>query len=70
MDCKNAKALFRLGQAYGALNFYDQAIVSFKKALEIFPNEKKFLIELKKIEHAQKQYLIIEKKMCSKMLTY
>lgn len=70
MDCNNVKALFRLGQAYGSLNFYDQAILSFKKALEIFPNDKTFSIELKKIENAQKQYLIIEKKMCSKMLSY
>lgn len=35
----NAKALFRQGQAYMALNDVDAAVKSFKKALELEPND-------------------------------
>lgn len=70
MDCKNGKALFRLGQAYGTLNYYDKAVIYYKRALEVVPNNKNIIIELNKIKQAQRQYLIIEKKIYSKMFSF
>lgn len=67
IDCDNGKAFFRLGQAYGSLNYHDKAIKYLKQALEVIPNEKNIINELKKIEQAQKHYLILEKKLYSKM---
>jgi len=69
VDCDNGKALYRLGQAYGSLNLHDKAIKYYKRALEVIPNEKNIAIELKKVEHAQKQYHIIERKIYSKMFS-
>lgn len=67
VDCNNEKALFRLGRAYASLNYYDKAIICYKRALKIVPNEKNIIIELKSVEKAQRQYLIIEKRIYSKM---
>ncbi|VVC39854.1 Hypothetical protein CINCED_3A008868 [Cinara cedri] len=66
-DCNNGKAFFRLGQAYGSLNHFNKAITYYKKALEVIPNEKYILLELKRIEQAQNQYLLFEKQIYSKM---
>ncbi|XP_021738478.1 peptidyl-prolyl cis-trans isomerase CYP40-like [Chenopodium quinoa] len=38
-DEDNAKALFRQGQAHMALNDIDAAVISFKKALDLEPND-------------------------------
>jgi len=67
IDRNNGKALFRLGKAYGSLNNYEKAIKYFKQALDIFPDEKNILIELKKVKQAQKQYLATEKILYSRM---
>lgn len=69
IDCNSGKALFRLGQAYGSLNYYDKAIIYYKQALEVIPNDKHIIIELKKVEQDQKKYLVIEKKIYSKMFS-
>ncbi|XP_050521158.1 peptidyl-prolyl cis-trans isomerase D-like isoform X2 [Daktulosphaira vitifoliae] len=69
LESGNVKALFRIGQAYGALNHYSSAIKYFKRALELVPHNKKILAELMKIEKAQKQYLVIEKKIYAKMFS-
>lgn len=67
MDCNNGKAIFRLGQAHGSLNNFENAIKYYKQVLEIFPEDKTILIELKKVKLAQKQYLVTEKILYSKM---
>lgn len=69
LEPNNIKALFRIGQAYGALNHYSSAIKYFKQALELDPNDKKIQAELMKIEKAQRQYLVIEKKLYAKMFS-
>lgn len=69
LDCNNGKALFRLGKAFGSLRNYEKAIKYYKQALDIFPDEKNILIELKKVKQAQKQYLVMEKKLYSKMFS-
>ncbi|KAI8542205.1 hypothetical protein RHMOL_Rhmol08G0119900 [Rhododendron molle] len=56
----NVKALFRQGQAYMALNDVDAAVESFKKALELEPNDggiKKELAAAKKREWSNFQPL-------------
>lgn len=69
VDCNNGKALFRLGEAYGSLNYHEKAIKYYKQALEIVPNDKNILIQLKNVEKAQKQYILIEKKLYSKLFS-
>lgn len=69
LDCNNGKALFRLGKAFSSLKNYEKAIKYYKQALDIFPDEKNILIELKKVKQAQKQYLVTEKKLYSKMFS-
>nr|GMC83358.1 peptidyl-prolyl cis-trans isomerase CYP40-like [Ipomoea batatas]GMC87599.1 peptidyl-prolyl cis-trans isomerase CYP40-like [Ipomoea batatas] len=63
----NAKALFRQGQAHMALNDIDAAVESFKKALELEPNDggirKELAAAKKKIADRRDQ----EKKACVKM---
>ncbi|EPS67859.1 hypothetical protein M569_06915, partial [Genlisea aurea] len=63
----NAKALFRQGQAYVALNEIDGAVDSFRKALEFEPNDgairKEFAAAKKKIAGRREQ----ERKAFSKM---
>ncbi|XP_057419231.1 peptidyl-prolyl cis-trans isomerase CYP40-like [Lotus japonicus] len=63
----NAKALFRKGQAYMALNDIDGAVESFKKALELEPNDggikKEFAAARKKVADRRDQ----EKKAYAKM---
>lgn len=67
MDSYNGKAFYCLGQAYGSLNFYDKSIQYYKQALKVVPNNKIIITALKKIERAQKQYLVKERKIYSKM---
>ncbi|XP_061352813.1 peptidyl-prolyl cis-trans isomerase CYP40-like [Gastrolobium bilobum] len=66
-DGDNAKALFRKGQAFMALNDLDAAVESFKKALELEPNDggikKEFAAARKKVADRRDQ----EKKAYSKM---
>lgn len=69
IDCNNGKAFFRLGQAYGLLNFYDKAIIYYKKALEVIPNDKNIIIELQRVKQNQKKYLVIERNFYSKMFS-
>uniref|UniRef100_A0A2S2PAY3 peptidylprolyl isomerase n=1 Tax=Schizaphis graminum TaxID=13262 RepID=A0A2S2PAY3_SCHGA len=69
IDCNNGKALFRLGKAFGSLNNHEKAIKYYKQALDIFPDDKNILTELKKVKQAQKQYLVMEKKLYSKMFS-
>ncbi|XP_050441488.1 peptidyl-prolyl cis-trans isomerase D [Adelges cooleyi] len=69
LESNNVKALFRIGQDYGALNYYSSAIKYLKQALEIVPTEKKILAELIKVEKAQKQYLAVERKRYAKMFS-
>ncbi|EPS66850.1 hypothetical protein M569_07925, partial [Genlisea aurea] len=63
----NAKALFRRGQAYVALNDIDNAVESFKKALELEPNDgaikKEFAAAKQKIRDRRNQ----ERKAYAKM---
>eukprot|EP00262_Sarcandra_glabra_P011310 TRINITY_DN27160_c0_g1_i1.p1 TRINITY_DN27160_c0_g1~~TRINITY_DN27160_c0_g1_i1.p1 ORF type:complete len:378 (-),score=89.36 TRINITY_DN27160_c0_g1_i1:358-1491(-) len=63
----NVKALFRQGQAYMALNDIDAAVESFKKALELEPNDggikKELAVAKRKIADRRDQ----EKKAYSKM---
>lgn len=63
----NAKALFRRGQAYMALNDVDAAVESFKKALELEPNDggikKELAAAMKKIADRRDR----ERKAYSKM---
>ncbi|KAK9136094.1 hypothetical protein Syun_015424 [Stephania yunnanensis] len=63
----NVKALFRQGQAYMALNDVDSAVLSFKKALDLEPNDggikKELSIAKKKIADRRDQ----ERKAYSKM---
>lgn len=63
----NAKALFRQGQAHVALNDIDAAVESFKKALELEPNDgaikKEFAAAKKRIADRRDQ----ERKAYSKM---
>ncbi|OIV93763.1 hypothetical protein TanjilG_07666 [Lupinus angustifolius] len=66
-DGDTAKALFRKGQAYMALNDLDNALESFKKALDLEPNDggikKEFAAAKKKVADRRDQ----EKKAYSKM---
>ncbi|XP_075501719.1 peptidyl-prolyl cis-trans isomerase CYP40-like [Primulina tabacum] len=66
-DENNAKALFRQGQAYVALNDIDAAVESFKKALELEPNDgaikKEFASAKKRISDRRNQ----ERKAFAKM---
>ncbi|RZC11586.1 Peptidyl-prolyl cis-trans isomerase CYP40 isoform A [Glycine soja] len=54
-DGDNAKALFRKGQAYMLLNDLDAAVESFKKALELEPNDggikKEYATARRKVRH-------------------
>ncbi|CAH9124329.1 unnamed protein product [Cuscuta epithymum] len=63
----NAKALFRQGQAHLALNDIDSAVESFKKALELEPNDagikKELAVAKKKIADRREQ----EKRAYSKL---
>lgn len=63
----NAKALFRQGQANMALNDIDAAVESFKKALQLEPNDggikKELAVAVKKINNRRDE----EKKRYSKM---
>ncbi|KAF5444032.1 hypothetical protein F2P56_036539 [Juglans regia] len=63
----NVKALFRQGQAYMALNDIDAAVESFKKALDLEPNDagikREFFAAKKKIADRRNQ----ERKAYSKM---
>ncbi|KAK8367544.1 hypothetical protein V6Z12_A02G192800 [Gossypium hirsutum] len=63
----NVKAFFRQGQAYMALNDIDSAVESFKKALDLEPNDggikKELAAARKKIAHRRDQ----EKKAYSRM---
>ncbi|XP_057782980.1 peptidyl-prolyl cis-trans isomerase CYP40-like [Salvia miltiorrhiza] len=63
----NAKALFRQGQAHVALNDIDAAVESFRKALELEPNDgaikKEFAAAKKKVADRRNQ----ERKAYSKM---
>ncbi|KAK6946153.1 Cyclophilin-type peptidyl-prolyl cis-trans isomerase domain [Dillenia turbinata] len=63
----NVKALFRQGQAYMALNDIDAAVESFKKALDLEPNDggikKEFAVAKKKIANRREQ----EKKAYQRM---
>ncbi|CAN6544254.1 unnamed protein product [Malus baccata var. baccata] len=63
----NVKALFRQGQAYMALNDVDAAVESFKKALDLEPNDagikKEYAVAKKKIADRHDK----EKKAYSKM---
>ncbi|CAA3008883.1 peptidyl-prolyl cis-trans isomerase CYP40 [Olea europaea subsp. europaea] len=65
----NAKALFRQGQAHMALNDIDAAVESFKKALDLEPNDgaikKEFTAAKKKIADRRNQ----ERKAFAKMFT-
>ncbi|KAL2512184.1 Peptidyl-prolyl cis-trans isomerase CYP40 [Abeliophyllum distichum] len=65
----NAKALFRQGQAHMALNDIDAAVESFKKALDLEPNDgaikKEFTAAKKKIADRLNQ----ERKAFAKMFT-
>lgn len=70
IDPNNGKALFRLGQAYGSLNLHENGIKYYKQALKVIPHDKKISIELKKIKQAQKKYLIVEKKLYSRMFSF
>ncbi|XP_028071463.1 peptidyl-prolyl cis-trans isomerase CYP40-like isoform X1 [Camellia sinensis] len=57
----NVKALFRQGQAYMALNDIDAAIESFKKALELEPNDagiKKELAAAKKKTRSGEKHIL------------
>ncbi|CAI9786333.1 unnamed protein product [Fraxinus pennsylvanica] len=64
----NAKALFRQGQAYMALNDIDAAVESLKKALDLEPNDgaikKEFTAAKKKIADRRNQ----ERKAFAKMV--
>ncbi|WVZ25772.1 hypothetical protein V8G54_004316 [Vigna mungo] len=66
-DGANAKALFRKGQAYMLLNDLDSAVESFKKALELEPNDggikKEYATARKKVADRRDR----EKKAYSKM---
>ncbi|KAK7386465.1 hypothetical protein VNO78_26711 [Psophocarpus tetragonolobus] len=66
-DGDNAKALFRKGQAYMLLNDLDAAVESFKKALELEPNDggikKEYATARRKVADRRDQ----EKKAYSKM---
>ncbi|XP_020221199.1 peptidyl-prolyl cis-trans isomerase CYP40 [Cajanus cajan] len=66
-DGDNAKALFRKGQAYMFLNDLDSAVESFKKALELEPNDggikKEYATARRKVADRRDQ----EKKAYSKM---
>ncbi|KAK7331114.1 hypothetical protein VNO77_25328 [Canavalia gladiata] len=66
-DGDNAKALFRKGQAYMALNDLDAAVESFKKALELEPNDggikREYAIARRRVADRRDQ----EKKAYSKM---
>lgn len=63
----NVKALFRQGQTYMALNDIDAAVESFKKALDLEPNDggikKELLVAKKKVANRSEQ----EKKAYSRM---
>ncbi|KAM1091177.1 hypothetical protein ACFX2J_018497 [Malus domestica] len=63
----NVKALFRQGQTYMALNDIDATVESFKKALELEPNDggikKELLVAKKKVANRSEQ----EKKAYSRM---
>ncbi|XP_021896771.1 peptidyl-prolyl cis-trans isomerase CYP40 [Carica papaya] len=63
----NVKALFRQGQAYMALNDVDSAAESFKKALQLEPNDggikKEYAVAMKKISDRRDE----EKKRYRKM---
>lgn len=66
-DGDNAKALFRKGQAYMLLNDLDSAVESFKKALELEPNDggikKEYAAARRKVADRRDQ----EKKAYSRM---
>lgn len=66
---KNVKALFRQGQAHMALNDIDAAVESFKKALQLEPNDagikKEFAAAVKKVNDRRDK----EKKQYRKMFS-
>uniref|UniRef100_A0A5B7BM10 peptidylprolyl isomerase n=1 Tax=Davidia involucrata TaxID=16924 RepID=A0A5B7BM10_DAVIN len=63
----NVKALFRQGQAYMALNDIDAAVESFKKALELEPNDGNIKKELAAAKKKIADRRDLEKKAYSRM---
>ncbi|XP_062156814.1 peptidyl-prolyl cis-trans isomerase CYP40-like [Alnus glutinosa] len=66
-DEDNVKALFRQGQAYMALNDIDSAVESFKKALELEPNDGGIKKELATARKKIADRRDLEKKAYSRM---
>jgi len=64
---ENAKILFRTGQAYFGLNDFDNAKISFSKALKLEPSDKSIQIELNKIKQKEEEQKQKEKQMYKKM---
>ncbi|CAK9179708.1 unnamed protein product [Ilex paraguariensis] len=62
----NAKALFRQGQAHMALNDVDAAVESFKKALELEPNDGGIRKELTAAKKKVSQTHLVLKLLCNK----
>lgn len=66
-DPKNAKALYRRGQANFGLNDYEMAIKDLKKAKALQPGDSAIIKEIQQVKSAAKIYLKKEKVQFEKM---
>nr|XP_018904519.1 PREDICTED: peptidyl-prolyl cis-trans isomerase D [Bemisia tabaci] len=67
LDEKNAKALFRRGQAHVGLNNYHLGLKDLKSAQRLFPNDKGINLEISNVNELISNYLAREKRVYSKM---
>uniref|UniRef100_A0A8D0DNK8 peptidylprolyl isomerase n=1 Tax=Salvator merianae TaxID=96440 RepID=A0A8D0DNK8_SALMN len=67
LDKKNAKALFRCGQACLSLTEYERARDFLVKAQKVQPFNRDINNELKKLASCYQEYVVKEKEMCCKM---
>lgn len=61
MDEKNVKALLRKGKVWYSLQQYEDALDIYNKVLELLPNDKETLAEIKLVKQAQAQLVNKEK---------
>lgn len=58
-----------MGQAYMAIKDYDKALINFKSAMDIMPNNKEIYTGFHRARSSKLKYMKKEKELFSKMFT-